>query len=329
MAIDSKISFMNMAEKRLSSEITAESMAKVMTVIADVLEGFEMKETFREAEPNEDLLNCYIEALKVQGRSEKTISRYRYILTRMMKDVGVPTRRITVYHLRSYLAKQQERGVMDTTAEGMRQIFSAYFNWLQRENLIEKNPCANLGTIKCARRKKKTFTDVDMEKISMNCTSIRDRALIAFLSSTGCRISEMTALNRDDITFYDIGGTDCVVHGKGNKDRTVYISDVAGMLLKQYLDSRKDSGEALFVGKGGKRLMQNGVRAMMKKLEQLSGVDHVHPHKFRRTRATELALRGMPIHQISAVLGHDKLDTTMTYVIQNEEDIQFSYRRYA
>ena len=329
MAIDAKVSFMNMTEKRLGAEITADSMAVVMTVIADVLEGFEMKETFREAEPNEDLLNCYIEALKVQGRSEKTISRYRYILTRMMKDVGVPTRRITVYHLRGYLAKQQERGVMDTTAEGMRQIFSAYFNWLQRESLIEKNPCANLGTIKCARRKKKTFTDVDMEKISMNCTSIRDRALIAFLSSTGCRISEMTALNRDDITFYDIGGTDCVVHGKGNKDRTVYISDVAGMLLKKYLDSRKDSCEALFVGKGGKRLLQNGVRAMMKKLAEKSGVEHIHPHKFRRTLATDLARHGMPIQEVANLLGHDKIETTMTYVIVDKDDIRNSIRRYA
>lgn len=326
MAIDAKVSFMNQTEKRLSKEITADSMAKVMTIVADVLEGYEMREIIISLETNDDLLDCFLDALKVQGRSAKTLERYRYVIERMMKGVGVPTRRITVYHLRTYLAGMQQRGIADSTIEGVRQVFSAYFNWLQRESLIDRNPTANLGTIKCAKKKKKTFTAVDMEKLKEHCSTVRDKAIIAFLASTGCRISEATGLDRKAIDFV---GYKCIVHGKGNKERTAFFDGVTSMLLHQYLASRKDDNPALFVGKGCRRLEPGGVRAMMKKLGESSGVDHVHPHKFRRTLATELARHGMPIQEVANVLGHEKIDTTMKYVVLNEDDVNHDYRRYA
>jgi site-specific recombinase XerD len=326
MAIDAKISFMNQTEKRLSTEITAEDMTKVMTIVADVLEGFEMLETVVDIDTNDDLLNCYIDALKVQGRSAKTLERYRYIITKMMKKVGVSTRRVTVYHLRSYLSTLQAKGVKDTTIEGERQVFSAYFNWLQRESLIERNPTANLGAIKCAKKKKKIFSRVDIEKLRNNCKTERDKAIVSFLAATGCRISEVTGLNRDEIDF---NGLECVVHGKGNKERTVYIDPVAALQLRTYIDGRKDACPALFAGKGGKRLLPGGVRCTLKELAERAGVEHCHPHKFRRTLATELGRHGMPIQEIATVLGHDKIDTTMKYVIVNEEETKHDYRRYA
>lgn len=326
MAIDAKVSFMNQMEKRLSSEITVSDMMKIMTIMADVMEGYEMKEILISIDGKDDLLDCYLDALKVQGRSKKTIDRYEYIIHKAMADIGIPTRKITVYHLRNYLSKQQERGIADTTIEGIRQILSAYFNWLQRESLIDKNPTANLGAIKCAKRKKKTFTEVDMDNLKNNCKTLRDKAIICFLEATGCRISEAVGLNRDSIDF---NGLQCVVHGKGNKERTVFIKPVVAAMLQKYLNDRRDDNPALFVGKRQERLTPGGVRHMMNVLAELSGVDHVHPHKFRRTLATDLARHGMPIQEVAHILGHDKIDTTMKYVMQNDEDIKHDYRKYA
>lgn len=327
MAIDAKISLMKQFEQKTSPVITVEQMATVMASLADVLEGFEIRESVWAEDPGtDDMLESYIAALKVQGRSQKTIDRYHYEITRMKKAVHVPTRRITVHHLRNYLAKEQERGISDKTLEGVRQIFSSYFNWLQRESLIEQNPTANLGAIKCAKKKKKIYTEVEMEKLNKVCDNVRDRTIIHFLKSTGCRISEVLELNRDSV---NLEGMECVVHGKGDKERTVYLSEIATALLKQYLEERTDQNEALFVSKtGGKRLQPGGVRMMLNKWADLAGVEHVHPHKFRRTLATELSRHGMPIQEVAAVLGHEKLDTTMKYVVLNDENIKHSYRRY-
>ena len=326
MAIDAKVSFLNKMEQQLASVVTAAIMAQVLTITNGIMDNYEMQEVLAVSEQNEDLLQCYLDALKVMGRSPKTIARYRYVIGKLLKAVGVPTRRITVYHLRSYIAAQQERGIKDTTTEGERQIFSAYFNWLQRESLIDKNPTANLGAIKCAKLKKKTFTEADIENLKSCCHTIRDKAIVCFLASTGCRISEVTELNRDAIDFM---GLQLVVHGKGNKERTVFINEVTADLLRKYFATRKDDNPALFVGKGNRRLQPGGVRAMLKVLEQESGVDHVHPHKFRRTIATELRRRGMPIEEIANILGHDKIDTTMKYIVMSDDEIKYSYRRYA
>ena len=326
MAIDVKVDFLQQTEKRLADSVTVSDMARIMNVISDVLQGYEMRSITAWSEDRDDLLRCYIDALSVECRSPKTLARYEYVIGRLMKFVKVPTRQITVYHLRNYLQAEKERGIGDSTLNGYREIFSAYFNWLQRENLIEKNPTANLGTIKVAKREKKIYSETDMEKLNSGCRTIRDRAILQFLASTGCRISEMTELNRDAV---DLERLECIVHGKGNKERTVYLSEVAGMFIGQYLDSRKDDNPALFIGKGAVRLQPCGVRIMLKKLAAATGVDHVHPHKFRRTLATELCRHQMPIQEVANLLGHEKIDTTMRYVVLNKDDIRNSYRRYA
>lgn len=327
MAMEAKIDFIREVEKTLADKVTVADMAKIVTAITETLDGFDMRCVGKwNDEKNDDFLECYLSALSVENRSQKTIDRYKYIIGRMMDFINVPTRHITVYHLRSYLASEKERGIADQTLEGYRAIYTAYFNWLQRENLIERNPTANLGTIKCAKKEKETYSDIDMEKLNRSCCSIRDRAILNFLASTGCRISEMTGLNRDSV---NLEALECVVHGKGNKERTVYLSEVAGMLIYQYLSERKDLNPALFVGKRIERLNPGGVRAMLNKLAYKAGVDHVHPHKFRRTLATNLSRHGMSVQEIAKIMGHEKLDTTMGYVDMNKDDIKSSYRRYA
>ena len=183
----------------------------------------------------------------------------------------------------------------------------------------------NLGVIKVPKKEKKTYTDAELERLNWFCGNIRDRAILHFLRSTGCRISEITGLNRDQVNLELL---ECVVHGKGNKERTVYLDEVAGMLLAEYLNGRIDDVPALFINKQHDRLNPGGVRAMLNKLAEKAGVAHVHPHKFRRTLATGLARHGMPIQEVAKVLGHEKLDTTMKYVVLNKDDVKASYRRY-
>ena len=325
MAIDAKMSLITQLENKLKTEITADSMNRVLRIVADVMEGFDIRE-IAVAEEQDDLLDCYISAMQVQGRSEKTLHRYRYIIEKMMAQVGVSTRRITVYHLRNYLAAMKAKGRQDSTLESERQVFSAYFNWLQRESLIDRNPTANLGSIKCAKKQKQIFSDIEMEKLRQNCKCKRDRAILAFLASTGCRVSELTGLNREEV---DLDGLHCVVHGKGNKERRVYLDGVTGMLLRAYLAERKDKCEALFVNRFGLRLNADGVREMLTRLAEVAGVEHVHPHKFRRTLATNMARKGMPVQEIARILGHDKIDTTMEYVVLDDDDIRHQYRKFA
>ena len=325
MAIDAKLSFVSQMEKGLASAVTVEQMDYIKLVAINILDHFDMRELQMLDADDDDLLSCYLDAMRVECRSEKTLARYEYIIRRMMEFVTVPTRRITVYHLRNYLSREKERGVADSTLEGNRQVFSAYFNWLQREALIEKNPTANLGAIKVAKKEKLCYTEVEMAKLNKCCKTIRDQAIVNFLASTGCRISEMTELNRNDV---DLDKLECVVHGKGNKERTVYLSEVAGMLVREYLESRKDSEEALFIGVRHERLQPGGVRIMLNALAKDANVEHVHPHKFRRTRATELTRRGMPIQEVSRILGHEKIDTTMKYIVMNKDDVKAAYRRF-
>lgn len=326
MAIEAKAVLLKTLEKSLSTQITAADMEKVLSTVADKLSTFDVQQVEGESNEKDDLLDAYVSAMQIQGRSPKTIERYIYIIGRMMGQVKTPTRNITVYHLRQYLAQEKARGISDRTLESLRQVFSAYFNWLQREGLIEGNPTANLGAIKYQKKMKAIYSDVDMEKMKYSCKSIRDRAIICFLRSTGCRISEMTQLNRDDI---DLVNLECTVVGKGNKERTVYFDSITGMLVKEYLNSRTDLSPVLFIGKGTKRIMPGGVRYMLRNLAKTSSVEHVHPHKFRRTLATNLIRHGMPIQEVAAILGHDKLDTTMQYVVLDKSDVKNAYRKYA
>ena len=327
MALEDKALLLNELGNRMADVLTVDNMAKVMDIISDTMETFDVVGTITNDDLGpDDLMDAYLAALRVQGRSEGTIERYRYAITRMMNSVRVHTRKITVYHIRTYLLSERDRGVKDSTVEGIRQVFNAYFNWLHREGLIKVNPMANLGAIKCEKKIKKVYTEVDVDLMKTGCTSTRDKAIVCFLSSTGCRISEMTSLNIDNV---DIANKEAVIHGKGNKERTVYMDLVTATLLKQYIEERTDDNPALFVNRFKHRIEPNGVRAMLNNVADKMGVSDVYPHKFRRTFATNMIRRGAPIQSVAALMGHDKLDTTMTYIVLDKTDNQMAYRKYA
>lgn len=220
----------------------------------------------------------------------------------------------------------KNKGLADSTLEGQREIFSSYFNWLARECLIRNNPIANLGPIKCAKKVRLGYTDVDLEKLKSKCNSKRDKAIVCFLISTGCRISEMTGLNIGNVDF---ANKECTVLGKGNKEKTVYLDAISCMTLNDYLAERTDRNTALFVTqRGAKRLQPGSVRIMLKKVGALADVENVHPHKFRRTFATNLARRGMPLQEVAVILGHEKIDTTMKYCVIDKTTVKNDYLKF-
>lgn len=328
MSIAAKMVMMRDLERQLGSLLTADDVQKVMKTLSDQLCRYDMEAaegSYVEGE-SDDYLNAFLDAKQIEGRSEKTIERYRYMLNRILREIRVPIRNITIYHLRNYLMNMKKQGIGDSTIEGTRSIMNSFFSWLQREGMIEHNPCGNINTIKCAKKIRLPFSDTEIERLKEVSADIRDKALICFLLSTGCRISEVCALDRTDIDFYSMEVT---VLGKGNKERTVFIDGVTAMFLKRYLASRTDTLPALFIGKGSDRMTPGGIRFMLKDVEQRSGVENVHPHRFRRTLATSLINHGMPIQEVAAILGHDKLDTTMKYVYISKTNVKTAYQKYA
>lgn len=328
MSIEAKQLFLHDLENNIGRVLTVDNTEEVMKLLSEQLINYELEKNPSEDEDIEgkELLDAYISAKMVEGRSDKTLARYRYIINNVMKRIDVPMRKVSVFHIRRYLASEKERGISDRTLEGIREVLSAYFCWLQKEGLIASNPIVNLGAIKYQKIKRVPYSSVDIEKLKESCSKDRDKAIISFLLSTGCRISEVCALNRSDIDFEN---KECKVLGKGNKERIVFLDDVTAMLLKRYVENRNDEHEALFAGKGSARLTPGGVRYMLRKVADLAGVENTHPHRFRRTLATNLIDHGMPIHEVATLLGHDKIDTTMTYVYIDEKNVKNSFRKYA
>lgn len=327
MSISAKQMMLRDIEKQLGNILTVNNTNAVMSMLLDQIAQYNIEASNDGYSiDSEDLISAFIEAKQIEGRSPKTTERYAYVIRRMLEVVKVPIRKITIYHLRSYLMGMRERGISDSTIEGVRSVFSSFFGWLQKEGLIDANPCANINTIKCAKIVRKPFNDVDIERLKESCKCVRDRTIISFLLSTGCRIGEVCKLNRDDIDFQNL---ECKVHGKGKKERVVYINNVTAMLLKRYFAERLDNSEALFIGKGSERLTPGGVRFRLNTIARKAGVDNVHPHRFRRTLATNLINHGMSIQEVAAILGHDKIDTTMRYVFIENEHVKNSYRKYA
>lgn len=315
-------------ELRIGEILTITQANEVMRILVEQLDNYSVEANFHDdgANNSDDLITAFMDAKEIEGRSKKTLVYYSGVIRRFREKVHVPLKKITVYHLRGYLKGYMQTGVADTTVESIREVLCAFFGWLYNEGLIEQNPCANLGAIKCQKVVKMPYTEVDLEKLKEACKTDRDRAIVMFLVSTGCRVSEMCGLDKDAINFEE---GECIVRGKGNKERTVYLNNVALMHLKRYLDGRKDDLPALFVGQRGERLEPSGVRYMLREVRKRCGVDRVHPHKFRRTFATNLINRGMPIQDVAAILGHSKIDTTMGYVYIDKRILKNAYQKFA
>ena len=328
MSISSKQLFVSTIKEQLSSTLTVDQMTEVIDTIAEQLGNFEM-ERVDTATPDfeaSELVKEFLSAKEIEGKSPKTIEHYNYILNRIFKEINLPIRQIMVFHLRKYLANMRAEGKADATIAGVRSVMCSFFGWVYREGLLPTDPSGNLSPIKVPKKIKTAFSGSDLERLKEKCECSRDKALISFLASTGCRISEVCGLNRDQIDF---ANRQCIVLGKGNKERTVFMDDTTAMLLSRYLRSRVDQQPALFIGKGSERMTPGGIRFALKKIANKAGVPNVHPHRFRRTFATTLASRGMKIEEVSCLLGHERIDTTMKYVCINPEHVKGSYSRHA
>ena len=269
----------------------------------------------------EEELGTFLVRKKVEGRSERTIELYSLHLRRMLKYLNKPVNEITESDLFLYISMYREkRHVSGAYLDNIRLVFSSFFSWLNAKGYISKNPAAGLDPIKTEKRIKKPLSDTELEKLRRKCRLERDLALIECLYSTGVRVSELIALNRKDM----------VVYGKGAKERETYLTAASCMHLQEYLDSRTDNNEALFVSLKAphKRLTVSGVEEVLRRLGRQTGIDKVHPHRFRRTMATNILNKGMPIEEVKEILGHVKLDTTMIYCQISRENVRHSHRKY-
>ena len=327
MSVEDKQMLMHDFERKLGNILTMNQAESVMELLSEQLSNYELERNMSEESDIEgkELLEAYMSAKRIEGRSENTLARYKYIIERVMESIDVPIRKISVFHIRRYLSGEKDRGISDRTLEGTREVLSAYFGWLHKEGLISANPIVNLGAIKYQKVNRLPYSSVDIEKLKEHCDCIRDKAIICFLLSTGCRISEACALNKDDIDFEK---RECTVLGKGNKERSVFLDDVSAMMLKRYFNERTDDNEALFIGKRGNRFTPGGVRYMLHRIADKAEVENVHPHKFRRTLVTNLIDHGMPIQEVAFLAGHDKVDTTMTYTYTDKQNVKNSFKKY-
>lgn len=273
-------------------------------------------------------LQVFLRTFRQNGKSEGTIEQYRLHIGRMLAYIGKNVQKIEDDDLIDYMHKYKVlRKVSGRYLNNMRLVFNSFFRWLQRRKVILRNPVDGLEPIKYRQVVKKPLSPEELEKVRCACEQERDLAMVEFLYSSAVRVSELTALNREDICWQS---DDVMVLGKGNKEREVYLNARTHLHLKQYLESRSDDNPALFVSSKAphERLTRAGVEYILSRLGAMAGVDNVHPHRFRRTSATDLLRMGMPIEQVQELLGHTKIETTRIYCTVTKEQVRSSHRRY-
>lgn len=273
-------------------------------------------------------LGMFLARKKLEGRSDGTIKQYELHLSRMLAYMNKQVREITEYDLFSYLMMyKNSRNVSNVYLDIIRRTFSSFFGWLCRKGYIQKNPAEGLDAIKSEKKIKKPLSDTELEMLRRSCETKRDIALLEFLYSTGVRVSELTVLEKKDVNFSKM---DVFVYGKGAKEREVYLTPTACMYLDEYLSSRKDREDALFVSirYPYRRMSKAGIEARLHQIGKAAGVENVHPHRLRRTMATNILAKGMPIEEVKEILGHSKLDTTMIYCDINKENIKHHHKKY-
>lgn len=327
---DIRASIIQSVAQALQSKADDDTINLVQDVLVMQLNKYEVIERCTEVAIRDDsaegILKKFLATKRVEGIADSTLQRYKEINWALINYLGKPLEEITTYDLRFYLSMRRQIGkVSNRSLDGMRRCYSSFFSWLAAEGLISHNPCAALAQIKCRKMVKKPYSATEMEKMRKACDNVRNLALVDFLYATGCRVSEVVRLDISDVDFEKM---ECIVLGKGNKERKVYLTEVAAMHLQEYLNSREDSCEALFVGRG-KRLGKNGIETIIKGLGKMAGVENAHPHRYRRTLATNLLDRGMNIQDVAAILGHADLKTTQIYCYISQANVKTAYRKYA
>lgn len=299
-----------------------------VALLRNVLERLILKTSADTEKDDETLMESFLSAKRLEGCSDRTLNFYKNTIDKMYASVGKSIKAITTEDLRNYLSEYQSNNeVSKVTIDNIRRNLSSFFAWLEDENYILKSPVRRIHRVKATTSIKETYTDEDLEKLRDSCDELRDLALIDILASTGMRVGELVRLNRSDINFTE---RECVVFGKGDKERIVYFDARTKIHLQNYLKERTDENQALFVSLKAPyiRLEIGGVESRLKKLGDALKIDKVHPHKFRRTMATTAIDKGMPIEQVQKLLGHEKIDTTLHYAMVKQSNVKNAHRKY-
>lgn len=318
-----------------------EKLVSILNEMADYLNIAQMKklqevllknlsdETPQKEEiSNNEYLKMFIDAKRIEGCSMRTLSYYQVTVEHLLSQITCPIRKITTDQIRCYLANYQKRNnCSKVTVDNIRRNISSFFSWLEEEDYILKSPMRRIHKIKTKQAVKEIISDEIIERLRDNCKCLCDLAMIDLLYSTGIRVGELVGLNISDINFEE---RECVVYGKGDKERRVYFDAKAKLHLQNYIESRVDNNPALFVTLDAPydRIKISGVEIRIRELGRKLDIEKIHPHKFRRTMATRAIDKGMPIEQVQKILGHSQIDTTMKYAIVNQNNVKTSHRRY-
>lgn len=305
----------------MAEVLNASQMQKLQEVLAKRISENTVSDYLQTT--NMDFLDMFLTAKRLEGCSDKTIRYYRCNIEKMLDTINIPVIKITTEMLRKYLVEYQTiNNCGKVTINNIRRSLSTFFSWLEEEDYIIRSPMKRIPVIV-----KDTIPDEKIEILRDNCNNLRDRAMIDFLLSTGIRVGELVRLNIDDIDFSE---RECVVYGKGDKERKAYFDAKTKIHLLNYIESRTDNNIALFVSlnKPHSRLTESGVELRLREMGKKLGVEKVHPHKFRRTMATRAIEKGMPIEQVQKILGHEQIDTTLRYTMVNQNNVKLSHRKY-
>lgn len=304
-------------------------MQKLQETLQYTLFNYEITGDIKaEEDDTQKLVESFLYAKRIEGCSEKTIKYYSATIEAMLVTVDKGVRHIHTDDLRAYLTNYQENnGSSRVTIDNIRRILSSFFSWLEDEDYILKSPVRRIHKVKTATNIKETYTDEELEKMRDNCTELRDLAIIDMLASTGMRIGEMVLLNKADIKFNE---RECIVFGKGDKERVVYFDARTKIHLQNYIDSRTDDNPALFVTLRAPhtRITIGGIESRLREMGRILEIEKVHPHKFRRTLATMAIDKGMPIEQLQQLLGHKRIDTTLQYAMVKQSNVKQAHRKY-
>ncbi len=318
--------------QRMSKALNTEQLQELKAAMIIALDSVQIIEEHTELSTevldNGDYARKYLQALLIAGKSEGTIRQYALHIRMLFDDIRKPIQDITDDDLMTHLAKQKfSRNLSNRYLNNKRKAFRSFFGWLRRKKLIPEDPAILLDQIKYDSTIKKPYSDEEREKIRCSCSQERDLALVDMLYSTAARVSEIEKLNRADIDFVESG---CIVHGKGGKERTVYLNATAAYHLQTYLQTRTDDNPALFVSsrKPHNRLTANGIRQILHKLGNLAGVANVHPHRYRRTALTNASNRGMPLQDVQMLAGHANPNTTMIYCTVDKDKVKAEHKMY-
>ena len=328
-----KTKLINLIKTRMKPHLNEIQIIELNKILIEVLKEFDVVKvsknlTVDDVKENNDLLLNFLSAKHIEGCSDRTIEYYRTTILKMLESVNLKVENISTDDLRRYLSDyKNNNNASKNTIDNIRRVLSSFFSWLEDEDYILKNPVRRIHKIKTKKVVKEVISDENFEILRDNCTTIRDLAMIELLASTGIRVGELVNLNIEDVLFNE---RECIVLGKGDSERIVYFDAKTKIHLQKYLESRHDSNPALFVAfkKPYNRLGINGVERRIRELGRGANIKNVHPHKFRRTMATNAIDKGMPIEQVQKLLGHVQIDTTMQYAMVNQSNVKIAHRKF-